>query len=236
MAEKSQLEKDLDHLKETIKNLSAPPVDITALLTSLLSPIPVIAETVLYTTTFFTMDLLGGDRGKKTAHLMVYGCPETVKDPVTGKERDTMLEDIDLNDTTFYKNRMPEGSKLWDDIETMIQQFFDACSYLAVQAGALVQQLAGMVEEVGMSAADVANKLATMPPQPASAAYAIFDLNNKILNLSLAFAPLMAVLAPLKFAKFLFPVAAIATVESTLDTIVVSIDTTLQAISKLKVP
>jgi hypothetical protein len=234
MAEQSKLEKDVESLKKTIKELNAPPIDLRAMLESMISPFPLMARQFLYVTTYRPLDLLGKERGLKTAHVVVYGCPETKL--VGGVEVPFELEDVDTNSTTFYPNRMPEGSKLYEELKEKKDQFLQSLDVLAAQSGALIKNLTTLTTEMGMSAADVANKLATMPPQPAAAAYSIFAFNAKIATLATSLAPLMTALAPLTFVSILFPVAVIASVESTIDSVVVSIDTTLKSVSALKVP
>lgn len=228
------LESKVEHLKWTISNLSKPTIDVESLIFKFIMPFTDIAETYIYLTVYQKVDILGGDRGRRLAHLTIYGCPKVYEDPITHETRKFRLEDIDLNSKKFYPNRLPLDSSLMEDIGNMVNSFKNSCIALANQMGSLALQLADLGVEVGMSAADVANKMATMPPQPASVAYAIFDFNNKVLNLSTALSPLIPGLDGLRFIKFIIIPEKIKQIEDLIGSIIVSIDVTLTSISKVK--
>lgn len=224
----SQLEQNVEHLKETIKSLSKPPINLRAQIEAMLMSQREIAEEYTYVTSGYKEqdEASGGNDGRKTAHLIVYGTPPDFES----------LDDIDPDDKTVYDNAMKLDSALGNMLEDMKEQFLQALDVLSAQAGALVQNVAELGTEAGMAAAATAGYLATIPPNAGGAAFAMFNFNAKILTLATSLSPLMMAISPLGFLQFFVVSSSISAAEAAIDSVVVMIDTNLQAISNISVP
>lgn len=226
--EESQLQKDVAHLKQTINNLAKSPVNLRKQIEEMLMSRREIAEEYIYVSGGYKQqdESSGNNDGRKMAHLIVYGSPPDFKS----------LDDIDPEDKTVYENCMDLDSALGNMLDNAKEQFLQALDILAAQAGALIQNVAQLGTEAGMAASATANYLAAVPPQPASAAFAMFNFNTKVLTLATSLSPLMAALTPLGFLQFFVVSSSISAAETAIDSVIVMIDSNLQAISNISVP
>lgn len=204
-----ELEKNIQELNDTIAGLNKPVIDLGSLIKNHLMPTRKCCKLLL-------MKQCNG-MDEVAAHTIVYGHPR-------------------VNDETVdYKYAMKESSEMYRKIEQMKTDLINSASSLANESGRAVIEEANLIAAAASSVSASADQLKTIPPQPVAAAHTLLSLNQLVTQVGTSFAKLTPILGPLAFIPLVVAEGSIDAVVSPINSTIKTLNTSLKAISAIKV-
>lgn len=214
------LSTEIETLMATLDGLNQPTVDLKAMVEgSMLSE-----DDMLKRLLQKQSGLPDNEVTQKVFHSMVYG-----------KDDSESLDTVDLEDKVKKSNAIPDSSDIKKRLKSIVKQTLSALSLLASETARSTKDVAALIAEAVAVATASANQLATMPPQPAAAAFTLLTFNARVTAVANSYSPLKVSLQPLENLEILLPDEILPSVTSTVETLVSQLNVNLQTISSIKV-
>lgn len=205
-----ELNSNIDSLNETIKSMSAPSIDLGKLVREKLMPTRRCIKKMLMSQC--------NNMDEVSAHIIVYG-------------------HNDVNDETVKEGyAMKANSEVCRKVDKMKDDLVKSATTIGNEMGRAVMEQVNLTAAASSSLVAAADQMKTVPPQPSAALHTYLSLNQLVTQVAQSFTALVPALGPLSYIPFVIDGNDIDGVVSPINSAISTIDTSLKAISSIKVP